>query len=371
MVPDPEQFDDDNDLIELSPDEKESFDDLFEDCYRSIDEERVKQDLKNQINQGERERVESAESLVGGFHPRRRSQDTSGFEFEFLSPLCELGIDGGDLLIARADYNGLHLCVVTCEVGGENPQEWIRRVNRVCENVSRDEIRERLKAQLQSSEKTVQSVQYITLAREVDLQEFNYSNIGHSVEANNHCVWERDRDNKEFRHRGGNLAHQDLTGAIEQGFDYGSIGAPTIQYLIGSHPILALEEVGFKLIYDHRSEDNDHPQEFNRNEFRHRYESLLELGAEGEEYDQVVSDEVSRILQFGIDINFIEDDPDEIDSTRDFDFKFSGEKPTMAKRAVMSKYLKKQTSLERGRRAFDIAQDQFDHIDSDLDRYMD
>lgn len=370
MVPEPEQFDNTGYLRGLSLDDEDDFRDQFKENFRAIDSDRIKRDLENKISTIERERIESTQSVVGGFHPRRLSHtDSSEFEFEFCSPLCEIGVDGGDLLMARADYNALHICIVTCEVGGENPQEWISRVNGLGEVLSDERNRERLKRQLGCESHSLDTIQYLTLAREIDLQEFDYANISHLVEVENHCVWERDRENQEFRHRGGALAHQDLTEAIGQGFDYGAVGAPTIQYLVGSHPVLALEEVSYTLISDHLSEDDEFPQEFDREEFQMRFESSLELGAQGEEYEAVVNEETDRILDFGINIDLIEDEEEGIESSRDFDLKFSGEKPPMVKQAVMEKYLKAKTPLEQGERAFKKTKDEFEPRDSDLGEF--
>ena len=370
MVPDPEDFDDDGYLTALSRQDESDFRDLYSEKFSNIDSERIRTELHNQISQAEREIIESAQSIVGGFHPRRRSfQGASEFEFEFFSPLCELEVDGGDLLMARADYSSLHLCIVTCEVGGENPHSWVSRINNIWEHLNNDHILDRLKRQLGCGSHTVDMTQYVTLAREIDLLEFEYSDIEHLVEPNNHTVWERNRDEQEFRYRGGSLGHQDLTDAIEQGFDYGSIGAPTIQYIIGSHPVLALEEVVYTLLTDHINRGDDHPQEFDRDEFKYRYESPLHLGAQGDEYDEVVRREVNRLLSFGERINLIEDDPEEIDSDRDYDLKFSGEKPHLAKKAVLRKFLDTETPIERGSRAYERAKRTFEPQSTNLDQF--
>jgi hypothetical protein len=369
MVPDPDEFDCEDYLETLPPEDKSDLTDLFEEKYRNIDVERVKKDLENKINQQEREIIESAQSIVGGFHPRRRGRDSSsGFEFEFFSPLCEIGVDGGDLLMARADYNSLHLCIVVCEIGGENPREWVTRINNIDDILDSDNL-DRLKEQLDCSSHSVETLQYITLAREVDLQGFNYSNFNHLVDVDTHSIWERNREEREFRHLAGTLGHQDLADAIDSGFEYESVGAPTIQYLIGSHPILALEEAVFTLVYDNVSRGDEYPQEFEQSEFRDRYESSLQLGADGNEYDELVTEEVNKIISFGKKIDLIEDDSDEIDSNRDYDLKFSGEKPHMAKQAVMNKYLKHQAPIEHGNRAFSRAKSEFDPSGTDLDQF--
>ncbi|CAM3023148.1 hypothetical protein HASA104033_12115 [Halobacterium salinarum] len=131
--------------------------------------------------------------------------------------------------------------------------------------LSNQSLRNRLMNQLNSPDRSIASIQYVTLAREIDLTEFEYSRISHLVEVDNYAVWERDRENQEFVHRGGELAHQDLVNCLDNGFEYGRIGAPSVQYLVGSHPILALEEVLYTLVADHRSaDDDDYPQEFGR-----------------------------------------------------------------------------------------------------------
>jgi hypothetical protein len=160
-----------------------------------------------------------------------------------------------------------------------------------------------------------------------------------------------------------------LTDVIDQGFEYGSIGAPTIQYMIGTHPVLVLEEIVYTLLTDHINQKDDHPQEFDRDEFRNRYESPLQLGAQGDDYDEVVSREVDRLLSFGKEINLIEDDPDEIDSHRDYDLKFVGEKPHLAKKAVLSKFLDQRSPIERGSRAFSRAKDAFEPQNTDLNQF--
>ncbi|MDB2276558.1 hypothetical protein PM022_18955 [Halorubrum ezzemoulense] len=370
MVPDPDIYDDDEFLRALSREDESDFRDLYSEKFSNIDLDRIRTELKNQISQIEREFIESAQSIVGGFHPRRRSaQGASGFEFEFFSPLCEVDVDGGDLLMARADYNSLHLCIVACEVGGENQYEWVRRINTISDNLAAEGMLDRIQQQLGCSSHTVNRIQYITLAREVDLLEFEYSDIGHLVEPDNYSVWERNRENQEFRYRGGSLAHQDLTDAIYQGFDYGSIGAPTIQYMVGTHPVLVLEEVVYTLLTDHINQEDDHPQEFDRDEFRDRYESPLQLGAQGDDYDEVVNREVDRLLSFGSKINLIEDDPDEIDSSKDYDLKFTGEKPHLAKKAVLNKFLDHRSPIERGSRAFSRAKDAFEPQSTDLNQF--
>lgn len=369
MIPDPKEFDGEGYIKTLPPEDKSNLTDLFKQKYRNIDIERIERDLENKINQQERETIESAQAIVGGFHPRRRGREGgSGFEFEFLSPLCEIGVDGGDLLMARADYNSLHLCIVTCEIGGENPQDWVKRINNIDSILDSGNIG-KLKTQLDCSSHSVETLQYITLAREIDLQEFNYSTISHLVDVDNYSVWERNRENQEFRLVGGRLGHHDLADAVDSGFEYGSVGAPTIQYLIGSHSILPLEEVVFTLVSDNLNRADEYPQEFNQSEFRERYESSLQLGAEGNEYNELITQEVNRIISFGRKIDLIEDDPDEIESDRDYDLKFSGEKPHMAKQAVMDKYLKHEAPIERGGRAFERAKSEFDPSGTDLDQF--
>ena len=369
-APDPADFDDRGLLQELGRDDEADFREEYQDAFSDISAERIRNDLKNTVVQNAREMVESAQALVGGFHPRRAATgQNSEYQFEFMSPLCGIGEDGGDVLLARTDYHSLHLCIVACEIGGETRQDWIQRINGVGELLREQDYRSLLTNQLNCPDRTIATIQYVTLAREIDLVEFEYSRIGHLVEVDHYAVWERNRENQEFVHRGGDIAHQDLVHSLNDGFEYGRIGAPSIQYLVGSHPILSLEEVVFTLIADHRTLDDDNPQEFTREEFRERFESPLEIGPQGDEYDSVISSEVDRILEFGKEIGLLEDDPDEIDSDCDYDIKFSGEKPTKAKEEVVEKYLSFETPYERGRRAFEQAESRFEAEYSSLDDF--
>jgi hypothetical protein len=360
-VPDPADFDETGLLKDLPRDDEEDFREQYESKFTDISADRVRGDLRNTVIQNARELVESVQALVGGFHPRRSvTGENSEYEFEFLSPLCELGKDGGDILLARTDYHSLHLCIVACEIGGESRQDWVQRINQIGERLRDPSHRDRLTDQLNSPERSIDTIQYITLAREVDLTEFEFSRIEHLVDVENYAVWKRDRENQEFAHCGGELAHQDLVNCLDGGLEYGQIGAPSIKYLIGSHQVLALEEGVFTLVADHRSDDDDHPQEFTRDEFRERFEQPLEIGPQGDSYNSLIDSEVDRILEFGTKIGMLSDDEEELDTPRDYDIKFSGEKPTKAKGEVVEKFLAHETPRERGRRAFELVEREFE-----------
>lgn len=370
-IPDPEQFDESGVLDGLSPHDEAEFRQQYERNYRNIDEESVRENLKSNVLENARELVKSAQSLVGGFHPRRASSEpNTEYEFEFLSPLCEIGEDGGDILLARTDYHSLHICIVACEIGGEDRAEWVDRVNSIGELMSQNHIRSRITEQLNRPDRAIDSIQFVTLAREVDLVEFEYAEIDHLVDVNHYCVWERDRENQEFNHCGGDIVHQDLINCLDGGLEYGTIGAPTIRYLVGSNAVLPLEEVIYTIIADHLHQDDEHSQEFRRGEFIDRYQSPPQLGAQGDEYDAVIDEEVTRIIEFGLEIGLLNDDAEEIDPPRDYDIKFPGEKPTQAKGEVVEKYLTRETPLERGRKAFTITDNGFESEDTGLDDYF-
>ena len=371
-VPDPSEFDDSGILKELSSHDRDEFTEEFEAIYSEIDREKVESYLKNSVVQSAREKVETIQSLVGGFHPRMSARGNGGseFEFEFLSPLSEIGEDGGDILLARADYRSLHIAIVAVEIGGENKQEWVRRINEIGNLFQQPNIRERILEQLGSTSLSLGTIQFVTLAREVDLAEFEFPRISHLVNVDNYAVWERNRDEQTFLHKGGQIAHQDLTSALGNGLNYGGVNAPSIKYLVDSHPLLPLEELVFNLIFQHRSDNNDHPQEFETTEFRDMYESMLEVGAKNGEYNELIDKEVNRILDFGVDIGMLEDDQDELDTRRDYDIKFNGEKPPKAKDAVEEKFLKYEAPREQGQRAFHMAQESFEPADTDLDDFL-
>ncbi|MEF8773004.1 hypothetical protein [Halodesulfurarchaeum sp.] len=370
--PGPSDFDDSGILEDLSPHDEEGFTEEFKSIYSEIDENRVREHLKNSVIQPSREKIETVQSLVGGFHPRMASRQNgaSEFEFEFLSPLSEIGEDGGDILLARADYRSLHLAIIAVEIGGESKQEWIRRINHIGDMFDDGDIRSRIRTQLGSSSRSIETIQYVTLSREVDLAEFEYSRLAHLVEVDDYAVWERNRSQQTFNHSGGRIAHQDLTSTLESGLNYGGLNAPSIKFLIGSFPVLALEEMVFDLIYMHEADDDDHPQEFTQDEFQVLFESMIELGAQDQEYDELIENEVNRVLDFGLDIGMLSDDPDEINSQRDFDIKFQGEKPPKAKEEVVEKFLKTESPRERGRRAFSRTRENFEPDDSDLDDFL-
>ncbi|WP_136361735.1 hypothetical protein [Halobacterium salinarum] len=83
----------------------------------------------------------------------------------------------------------------------------------------------------------------------------------------------------------------------------------------------------------------------------------------------MIDSEVERILDFGTEIGMLSDDEDELGSSGDYDIKFSGEKPPKAKEEVVEKFLSYETPYERGRRAFQRVEREFEGEYSSLEDF--
>ncbi|WP_439026087.1 hypothetical protein [Haloarchaeobius sp. DT45] len=379
---DPEPFDE-NDWIknELGKGDQERFNKLFDKKYREIKKEDAIQGVKNSFEQSGLPHYRLFKAVVDGFSPDSRAEGSaSGFETRVVNPLYERGQTAAEILLAKPQpgSSSVHICFVSCEIGGENSQEWRQDINQVQDVLESSDNRQHLKEQIQCDDLDIRTVQYLTVSRDRDLFDIDMDVMKAGTNPENYALWEfveielpeteeEKEENETIRHYDGEVAHPDLARVGEEGIDYSLVQNDDIRYSLTTHPIYPIGIICLEIYTSNQGHD-DFPKQFYREEFVEEYKNKIYLGQVTEEIEHIIQGKVAELLTLAVDSNMLDDDDDDLE--RDYKIKWPSDDAGDVKEMVKSKYYKHNASDKRGELAFERARENFQKEEQSLDEYM-
>lgn len=109
---------------ELGPQDKTDFEKLYRKKYRSLDEETASESFTRTFESNVEAEYRLFRDVVNAF-----SSGKAGFEATIVNPLYEYSEPEAEVLLAKPQANSVHLCFVSCKVGGQDYMDWTECVN--------------------------------------------------------------------------------------------------------------------------------------------------------------------------------------------------------------------------------------------------
>lgn len=357
----------------LHPEDKERFDDRLEEAIEEKSVSEIYDELEQEYQHSE-DHLELVAATASAFHQTPLADGyESGYEFAFTEPLEELNSDvvgeervtNGDVLLVKEDGRDLYICIIECKSGSNAGREWTKELKRIEDVV--DEYSETLKSQLDAEDKRIKHSQYVLVGLITQLYAMDYDQLTESMEiADNYAFWGYARGERTLVHIHGEVRDHDLKGAISDSIDTSKIENP-IDFTFGDHSLTILKVLIQNIITENQREDDEHPFEFDREEFREKFERELQVGFSGDVREELVNDRVDSLLALGKKIEIFVDDLDRVQSSRDYRILFRGKKPTVAKEAADRKYFDEMSVEKRKERAFEEVKEEFSPSQTRLD----
>jgi len=357
----------------LHPEDKERFDERLDEAIEERSVSEIRDELEQEYQQSE-SHLELVAATASAFHQTPLAEGyESGYEFAFTEPLEEQNSDivgeehvtNGDVLLVKEDGRDIYICIVECKSGSNAGREWTKELRRIEDAV--DEYRDILKEQLGAEEKRIRHEQYVLVGRITQIHAMDYDQLQESMEvADNYAFWGYARGERTLVHSDGEVQDHDLKGVITDSIDASKVENP-IDFTFSDHPLTQLKVLIQNTITEKQRADDEHPFEFNRDELREKFDNELQVGFSGEVREELVDRRVDSLLDTGTKIEVFVDDPDRVQSSRDYRILFRGRKATVAKDAADRKYLDEMAVEKRKERAFDEVSDEFSPNQARLD----
>jgi hypothetical protein len=371
---DPEPFDDNGYFRGLGRGDQRRFRELFTEKYNGIDVERAQESYKSTFEATDAPEHHLFKDIVDAFSSGHTAGNESGFETTIVNPLYEFGETGADVLLAEKHHTGVHLCFVSCNVGGEDLQAWRADINSTCLLLDSDGHRERLLSHIQCSDLEIRTAQYLTFTRAQDLIDVNMEVLKMGTDPENYAVWKlieselpTEEEDKNILFHDGYIEHPDLDRLSRNGIDPTLAENDDIRYCLTTHPVFPLGEVCLQLYLDKEGVENE-PEEFTRREFERTYKEKVHFGINRSRIDWIVSETIDSLLEIGCEYGILEDDEDEVEE-REYRIMWDTEDAGAIKDMVKEKYFKGMVPVEMGYLAFERARDQFEPEESGLDEF--
>jgi hypothetical protein len=361
---------------QLGPQDKSDFEKLFKKKVRSIDEERARESYERSFESKFEEEYRLFRDVVNAF-----SSGHAGFEATIVNPLYEFGDANAEVLLAKPQANSVHLCFVSCGVGGHNYTDWISGVNETYELSNRSDIIEGLKEHINCSDLTLGSVQYVTMTRDVDLPDANVRILKSGTEPEYYAVWKLLRTSdynesthemeeaKTIKYHDGRMAVPDFKKICQQGIDPKAADNDDIKYSITSHPVFSVGEVCLDL-YLSKLGNDDHAKEFYLEEFESTYLDNIHFGNDRGSMVTIAEDKIASLLDFGLKHGILKEDPDVVEE-RDYKIMWGSEDAGAIKSMVREKFIDSKVPEETGELAFSRAKEVFEEGEHSLDDFED
>jgi hypothetical protein len=357
----------------LHPEDKERFDERLEEAIEERSVSEIYDELEQQYQRSE-SHLELVAATASAFHQTPLADGyESGYEFAITEPLEELNseivgeehVTNGDVLLVKEDGRDLYICVIECKSGSNAGREWTKELKKIEDVV--DEYSETLKSQLDAEEKRIRHDQYVLVGRITQLYAMDYDQLTETMEiADNYAFWGYARGERTLVHIHGEVQDHDLKGAISDSIDTSKVENP-IDFTFSDHPLTQLKVLIQSIITENQREDDEHPFEFDREEFRERFDGELQVGFSGEVREELVDDRVDSLLALGKKIEIFVDDPDRVQSSRDYRILFRGKGATVAKEAADKKYFDEMSVEKPKERAFEEVKEEFSPSQTRLD----
>lgn len=341
----------------LSEDDTERFDNDFRENLDDFDAEDIQRRLRASYDE-QHEHLKLVQAAGACFHVREGGATESGFKLYGTNPLCSTRHTPADLVVVKNEHNCVYVLLIFCEIGGERRGEWIENINEAWRFFQEPETRSLLRDRLNIDRRDIE-LGYATLTRENDTFDLDFSVLNRQCNASPYSIWECDTGDRWIRHLDGQFLHPNLRTVFAGDVDYSKRNDP-IEFTVGGHPIVPLNETIFKIQKENRAFDVDNPDEFNHSIFTDYIDDQLKTFTSSDNSNAVVEAEVERLLTVGLRARILDDDPTEVESG-DYKVIYSGTRgPEFARDAVEPRYFKYIPEYEVGRKAFEKTKDEFE-----------
>lgn len=369
----PEQFGDGY-REELGPQDTSDFDKLYKGEYRSVNEERAKESFKRSFEANIESEYLLFRNVVNAF-----SSPQAGFTTTIVNPLYEFGSKKPDVLLAKFQTESVHLCFVTCEVGGHNYESWISDVNRMYDVASDDDVIDQIKESILCADLSIGSIQYVTLTRAKDLPDVDVDILNTGASPDYYALWKLLRNEeynestgemeeaKTIHYENGSMSVPEFKNVCNGGIDLLGADNDDIRFSLTSHPVFVLGEICLN-IYLNPGPEQENPKEFFKSEFEQNYLDNIHFGDNRDAMDPISESKIDELLEFGIEHGIIKKDESVVDE-KDYKIMWGSEKAADIKEMVRRKFIDSKIPEETGRIAFSRAKEQFSEGEYTLDDF--
>lgn len=351
---------DDGYIEQLVPEDKESFEELFEKKVKELDIEDIKALIKGHLDD-RREHDKIVSAVASGFHQDSFAEGSSesNYEFAFTEPLEELNVSNGDVLLVKEEHDCVYLAIIECKAGSTY-SSWIDHIFDIRDVLEQEKYSKELKSQFDASEKEIANIEYVIATKAPNAASIDLDNMGKDV-PDNLVIWGYDEsESRLFNSSVNKCQDSDLRSTMSDlGIDYGIIDAP-IEYTYSTDTIFQLEHTLFEIIKEKHLSGDEYVKEFDRDEIYEKFEGRLQMGVSGSDREELVKSRVEDIISLGKKIGIITEDSDRIGSGRDYRFIFQGKTPQTGQRAVREKYIDFRSEVKLHERAYEIVKEDFE-----------
>lgn len=342
----------------LHPDDRDRFDEEYEDTFDDLDEDAIYDDLDTNYSQ-EEEHLEIVTAIASAFHHKPVADGyETGYRFAFTEPLEEQnteavgdeGVKNGDVLLAKDDDGEAKVCVVECKAGSSAGRDWAQKLEAIEDVINTPEYRETLREQLGVDE--IVHEQYVVCGKLTQIISMDYDRLDDDLDIPpNYAFWGYDLGDQMLVQVHGNIRDGQLAGVVNDAMDAGKVENP-IEFTFSDHPLTKLKVLIERLINSKRKEEDPNPFEFTREEFRDTFDDELQVGFTGAVREELIGEEVRSLLNTGRDIGLFTTESERLNTSRDYRILFKGRTIMAAKQAAEDKYLSHKTTVKRKERAF-------------------
>jgi len=373
----PAPFDDDDEYATMGRGDKRNFRKLFTEKYNNIDIGRAKESYQSTFQATDASEYHLFKDVVNAFSSNHAAMGSnSGFETTIVNPLLEFGNPGAEVLLAAKHPTGIHLCFVSCNVGGEKSDVWRDEINTTQKLLASKDYRAQLLSHIRCSGMSIRTAQFLTFTRDLDLVEVDMEVMKTGTDPDNYAVWkllesgpptDGSTENRTIKFHDGHIEHPDLRQLSEDGIDPTLAENDDIKYCLTTHPVFPLGEVCLQLYLDHNG-SKDEPEEFERSEFSRAYWKKIHVGENRDLIGDLISGKIDSLLETAVEYDILEDDEDEIEEG-DYRILWDTEDAGDIKDMVKNKFFKGKAPEEMGDLAFDRAMEEFEPEESSLSDY--
>lgn len=357
----------------LKEEDRGPFREKYEEILDDLEEDEVDSIISNRLHE-RRLHTDLIKAVASGFSVSTNSPgDESRFIFHSTDPLVHTAPTEADALLVRVEQRRVHFTVVVCVVGESTVKNWTSDVDSAYNAFEKKENQDRLKEQINKKEKDTGDVQYILLAPKSDLTAVPFSKLEQRVKPDKFAIWSGEVDDpSELCHRSGNNIHKDLRDIATGCFDWASEAENPVKYTAATHPLLPLEVITFQIVREKKIlEDDPHPLEFNKEDFRAEYRAHLQVECEEDIKKRIVRERTSDIFELAEQIGIYSSS--DTNTVRDYRVMFPGntDDPFEARNAVEQKFRKVAIEKQKVKLAFERTKRQFPSQQSDLAEWSD
>lgn len=374
---DPEPYDDGY-LDKIGKVQQKEFAKLFTKEYKGIDIDTAKTSYKRAFEDSYEPKYVLFRSVVDAFSPKDEADGSdSGFETTIVNPLFEKGLTSSEILLARKLPSGVHLCFVSCNVGRDGEENWRKDIDKIKRVLNEGNNQDLLLKHIQCGGIDIQSVQYITLTRDLDLVDVDVKTVKLGTNPENYAIWTLiqsnqidEDDEQEIIYHTGDILHPELRKICKRGIDPTTADNDDIRYCFTTHPVYPIGKVCMEIYFDGLGREEE-PKEFTTTKFAKFYEKYMRLGTKRESVSEVLSKQVDDLLESACDWGVLEELENIDSSTKKYRIKWETDEGGDIKDSVKDKYIKYKAPEEMGEIAFQEAKEDYQKPEHELTDYDD